>query len=557
MTKKVIPKKYFSGGVLIGNIHEEFHDLAQLSIDHPKVIEGSANDLQITVDLVQSSPAMATGVIMHKDLVNLHIMYFNFLLLNKFLNKTNFKKFNYFPDFQDPAHKSLVEIFAKMRVDKLFEKIRAMRNDPQGREKIAEHLKRMLIKKGANYDDDIDGIYFNPILETPETIRAFAVSLNEEWQKTGMEDQYGSIFQLVALNIINILTDDLKVFKRIYAWYYTFLSVADIKEQALGLWVILVGNIFHLRRLGMHIETFSGEIDPILVDHETIYGKEYAQGAVYKYLLVVEELAQANRLKERVAINNGNSVLLEDLLLWGLAMASDSTIFNPKYIINDPLIADSQKDLVKKLIGDLTPEQFIEQRMRQSFRFLDQFFQARGWVGKAVGRTNEEWMRARMLPPLSLFSIGEEFGSPKATIPGGSLFDFYLLKPANIRLQKNAHLLHSLTQLYPNVSNTGNSNQSLIDLGGDLGPVNRNFWKNSGLLGLSTNENSALGGIDFKSDRMNVETKVDASLKDGASKGIQFHIDPAMLKQLQNAGGFTPVIINIQPMTDIKSFLQI
>ena len=37
--------------------------------------------------------------------------------------------------------------------------------------------------------------------------------------------------------------------------------------------------------------------------------------------------------------------------------------------------------------------------------------------------------------------------------------------------------------------------------------------------------------------------------------GIKFHLDPAMLKQLQNAPGFTPVIINIEPMTDLSVFL--
>jgi diguanylate cyclase (GGDEF)-like protein len=36
---------------------------------------------------------------------------------------------------------------------------------------------------------------------------------------------------------------------------------------------------------------------------------------------------------------------------------------------------------------------------------------------------------------------------------------------------------------------------------------------------------------------------------------IKFHMDPAMLKQLQNAPGFIPVIISIQPMTDLRQFL--
>ncbi len=40
-----------------------------------------------------------------------------------------------------------------------------------------------------------------------------------------------------------------------------------------------------------------------------------------------------------------------------------------------------------------------------------------------------------------------------------------------------------------------------------------------------------------------------------AGGGIKFHLDPALLAQLQNAPGFVPVIINIQPMTNLKQFL--
>ncbi len=58
------------------------------------------------------------------------------------------------------------------------------------------------------------------------------------------------------------------------------------------------------------------------------------------------------------------------------------------------------------------------------------------------------------------------------------------------------------------------------------------------------------GGIDFNSD------KVESAFSVRNSGGeIKFHIDPAMLEQLQNAPGFMPVIINIQPMTDVRLFL--
>ena len=56
------------------------------------------------------------------------------------------------------------------------------------------------------------------------------------------------------------------------------------------------------------------------------------------------------------------------------------------------------------------------------------------------------------------------------------------------------------------------------------------------------------GGIDFNADKMNVQVQNNGG-------AIEFKLDPAMLQRLQNAPGFTPVIINIQPMGDIKSFL--
>ncbi len=61
---------------------------------------------------------------------------------------------------------------------------------------------------------------------------------------------------------------------------------------------------------------------------------------------------------------------------------------------------------------------------------------------------------------------------------------------------------------------------------------------------------TAKGGIDFNADKVD-----NAFAVRNSGGGIQFHIDPAMLKQLENAQGFMPVIINIQPMTNLREFL--
>ncbi len=57
------------------------------------------------------------------------------------------------------------------------------------------------------------------------------------------------------------------------------------------------------------------------------------------------------------------------------------------------------------------------------------------------------------------------------------------------------------------------------------------------------------GGIDLTSDK--------ALLVQNNGQAIKFHIDPSQLRKLENAPGFAPVIINMQPIVDIRGFLGI
>ncbi len=61
---------------------------------------------------------------------------------------------------------------------------------------------------------------------------------------------------------------------------------------------------------------------------------------------------------------------------------------------------------------------------------------------------------------------------------------------------------------------------------------------------------SPTGGIDLTPANMYLQTQNNGS-------EIKFHVDPAMLQQLQNALSFTPVIINIEPIKDLPTFLGI
>ncbi|MBI4309765.1 MAG: hypothetical protein HY591_05490 [Candidatus Omnitrophica bacterium] len=58
------------------------------------------------------------------------------------------------------------------------------------------------------------------------------------------------------------------------------------------------------------------------------------------------------------------------------------------------------------------------------------------------------------------------------------------------------------------------------------------------------------GGIDLTPEHMDLQTA-------GGQGGVKFNVDLAMLKQLQNAPGFVPLIINIQPVTDLPMFLGV
>ena len=72
---------------------------------------------------------------------------------------------------------------------------------------------------------------------------------------------------------------------------------------------------------------------------------------------------------------------------------------------------------------------------------------------------------------------------------------------------------------------------------------------------------TAPGGIDFNAENLNIETKMNSrfrgsdSVGRGNDNGIQFQIDPQQFLELQNAPGFTPVIINIQPLINLQLFL--
>jgi len=56
------------------------------------------------------------------------------------------------------------------------------------------------------------------------------------------------------------------------------------------------------------------------------------------------------------------------------------------------------------------------------------------------------------------------------------------------------------------------------------------------------------GGIDLNPEKLRFDSE-------GDQNDINFDIDPAQLQQMQNATGFLPVIIGIQPINSLNGFL--
>ena len=102
------------------------------------------------------------------------------------------------------------------------------------------------------------------------------------------------------------------------------------------------------------------------------------------------------------------------------------------------------------------------------------------------------------------------------------------------------NITNTLNQPNP-VKNQLNRTEDLTMIGGKISKPGDHATK-------TQKESNETGGIDLTPANMNLQTQ-------NAGGGIKFHLDPAQLFQLQNAPGFVPVIINIQPMADLQMFL--
>jgi len=77
-----------------------------------------------------------------------------------------------------------------------------------------------------------------------------------------------------------------------------------------------------------------------------------------------------------------------------------------------------------------------------------------------------------------------------------------------------------------------------------------NFKSDSAMMKGEVKSLDDLGGIDLTSANMHLQTQ-------NSGREMKFHVSADMLKQLENAPGFVPVIISIQPVRDLREFLGI
>jgi hypothetical protein len=84
------------------------------------------------------------------------------------------------------------------------------------------------------------------------------------------------------------------------------------------------------------------------------------------------------------------------------------------------------------------------------------------------------------------------------------------------------------------------------------GKFNGYGWKMQVFVNYKPSEDRSMdvqkGGIDLTPANMNLQTQN----KNGE---IKFHLDLAMRQQLQNATGFVPVIIHVEPLKSLPEFL--
>ncbi len=173
-------------------------------------------------------------------------------------------------------------------------------------------------------------------LRSDEKKAYFFFHFNKQWVDEGFANDFGSIFEYLAATYVEQGGTPYHV-EQGYLQVYNFLEFAPPLERALALRVMVVAASVHLRKIGLHPENSSGLVGlrDAALDHELLVGNDSdlidAQ-LFHRYILSLLELEQTKEWNKIIPLRNGqpNSVGLTygDMLLWGLILLVDPTLYN-------------------------------------------------------------------------------------------------------------------------------------------------------------------------------------------------------------------------------------
>lgn len=452
VTKQLIPKKYFSGGVNVMEINRTINisnDAAMLkSIDEENLFN-------------VATEIKSVGIVQGKQVRS-----------NIFL-KTN---------SVSAARHLLESLKAKPKFNFLHEFI----------------ISEINLKSINDNVELLDG--------WEQEVIDFANELQARWDtfrlsdgKT-MKEHYGNMFKFIVDELLTQNFTNVKHGKRTYEWFFQFLSVATNEEKISVLSYAINQNVEHLISNRMHPEPFSENEGTIyngfsLFDVESIFGTDKYSGLLMELLATYHHMDQAKPWFPNV----------KDDVLWGMVKGLDPEIHNPVHSANPYFLRH-----IRNMLG-VNQSLPVDPKVAESFKSLSYEVQIRS-LQSAMNRYGytDDAFEQLLFEALSI--------TPQEWRAKGYFVADYE--------QHRKLYQHELLLIFPHLAEAF-----------------------KGQLPTAVPEDKAMkGGIDFNTEKMILETQ-------NRGESIRFHIDPVMLKELQNSKGFSPTIVAIQPLNNLKLFL--
>ena len=250
-----------------------------------------------------------------------------------------------------------------------------------------------------------------------------------------------------------------------------------------------------------------------------------------KWTLILKDILNINRLCQDVGF-----VHIGEAIMYGTVQPEEEIDAGKVLALARRLMPNLTRDyILPEMIGGwrgkalstfIKSDELAEKVGAKAKSWLSQLRSLKGEIDPQVrGQVNAWFNRLKDGEPFSLKEVSQKMGVPQSQIKEIiSRGITHVIGKADAYIKNEAKINGSLTGFHLAQST------ALKSAEGDEAMATRR------------------GGIDLTPVNMNLETQ-------NLGGAIRFHIDPVMLRQLQNAPGFVPVIINIQPMTNLRQFL--